>query len=239
MSGKKKCIAIITARGGSKRIPNKNIKLFCGKPIIQYSIEAALHAHIFDEVMVSTDSQEIAELSRNLGAGVPFMRSEETSDDYATTSDVLKEVLLKYEKSGIIFENLACIYPTAPFITKEKLCFAMNKLETENVDCVMPVVEYSFPPLRSVEIKENLAYMKFPEYLNSRSQDLSPWYHDCGQYYCANVKRFLDEGKLMMEKVFPVITSELEVQDIDNINDWEIAEIKFNLFLQNRLDKQR
>ena len=117
---KKRCLAVITARGGSKRIPRKNIKDFCGKPIIAYSIEAALESNIFDEVMVSTDDEEIKEIALKYGAKVPFMRSEETSNDMAMTHEVILEVLRVYREAGIEFEYVCCIYPTAPFITKEK-----------------------------------------------------------------------------------------------------------------------
>ena len=154
---KEKSIAIITARGGSKRIPKKNIKEFCGKPIIAYSIEAALKSGIFSEVMVSTDSHKIAEIARSYGAEVPFLRSERTSDDYATTSDVILEVLSEYEQLGRTFEYICCIYPTAPFITREKLQFAMEMIERDGVEAVMPVVEFSYPPQGAIlwiKIKE-------------------------------------------------------------------------------------
>ena len=152
-------IAIITARGGSKRIPRKNIKEFCGKPIICYSIEAALESGVFDTVMVSTDDEEIAQIAKEAGAEVPFFRSEATSNDYAGTADVLKEVLDTYADMGQTFDYGCCIYPTAPFVTGQKLRVAMDKLikinttdqsiaQTEYATTVMPVVAYSFPPQR-------------------------------------------------------------------------------------------
>ena len=147
-------IAVITARGGSKRIPKKNIKEFCGRPIIEYSIQAAKKAGIFDEIMVSTDNEQIAQVARNAGADVPFMRSQKTSDDYATTADVLKEVLEKYKEQGMVYENVCCIYPTAPFVTGEKLKNALDKLVKERRDSVIPVTSFSFPPLRGMEIKD-------------------------------------------------------------------------------------
>ena len=128
-------VAIITARGGSKRIPKKNIKEFCGKPIIAYSIEAALNSNVFDEVMVSTDSEEIMKVAEEYGAIVPFLRSETTSNDFATTADVIEEVLLKYKEKGIVFDSFACIYPTAPFITAKKLMEATELLNW--ADCLM------------------------------------------------------------------------------------------------------
>lgn len=140
-----KNIAIITARGGSKRIKNKNIREFCGKPIISYSIQAALEAGCFDSVMVSTDNDEIKDIAIQYGAEVPFMRSEESSDDYATTSDVLSEVLEEYKKRKQYYTYMCCIYPTAPFVTAKKIESAMEILCNTNADSVIPVVHFPFP----------------------------------------------------------------------------------------------
>ena len=227
-------IAIITARGGSKRIPQKNIKHFCGKPILEYSILAALNSEEFDEVMVSTDDEIIATIARQCGANVPFLRSEKTSGDFSTTSDVLIEVINQYKAMGKVYDYGCCIYPTAPFVTAEKLKYAMNLLEEKNADTVMPVVKFSFPPQRCVIIEDNKLKMKWPQYLNSRSQDLEPFYHDCGQYYGFNVYKFLQNGKLLSDNTVSIITPELEVQDIDSIEDWEIAEIKYQM-LQKKM----
>ena len=155
-----KAVAIITARGGSKRIPHKNIKEFCGKPILAYSIEAALASGVFDRVMVSTDDEEIAEVARKYGAEVPFMRSEKTANDYATTKDVLEEVLAEYEKRGEHFDTLCCIYPTAPFITPDRLAEAMHLLEEKKGDTLLPVVRFSFPPQRCV-VQDEDGYLEF------------------------------------------------------------------------------
>lgn len=220
-----KRIAVITARGGSKRIPKKNIKDFCGKPILAYSIEAALESKLFDEVMVSTDSEEIAEIAKKYGASVPFMRSEKTSDDFATTSDVLQEVMEEYEKRGKIFDVLVCIYPTAPFITADKLKKAVLLRKEKNADQVTPVVRYSFPPQRAFVIKEGRLEYQYPEYRLTRSQDLEAIYHDCGQFYVMNAEKM--RKKQSFENTIPLIISELEVQDIDNEDDWEIAEMKY------------
>lgn len=224
-----KTIAIITARGGSKRIPRKNIKEFCGKPIIAYSIEAALGSGIFDEVMVSTDDVEIADIAKAFGAKVPFYRSDETSNDFATTADVISEVLDKYEKMVQTFDYACCIYPTAPFVTAEKLKIAMNKLEDEDGDAAMPVVKFSFPPQRSLIINNGSLEYKWPENTNKRSQDLEPFYHDCGQYYCFKVSSFRKFGQIVGGKVIPIITPDTEVQDIDEMSDWQIAELKYKL----------
>lgn len=219
-------IAIITARGGSKRIPRKNIKEFCGKPIITYSIEAALKSGIFDEVMVSTDDDEIAEVARAAGAQVPFMRSAASAGDYASTDDVIMEVLEAYKKQGREFDTLCCIYPTAPFVTAEKLQRAMKLLE--QADSVMPVVAFSFPPQRCMVLNEDGELrMKWPEYATTRSQDLEPYYHDCGQFYCCKADLFMEYKTTDLPHMIPMIMSELEVQDIDNPDDWEIAELKY------------
>lgn len=224
---KQKMIAVITARGGSKRIPKKNIKEFCGKPILAYSIEAALKSRLFDEVMVSTDSGEIAGIAMQYGASVPFMRSEKTSNDFAATNDVMKEVLSEYEKLGQHFDLAVCIYPTAPFVTADKLKNAVKKMEEEHADAVTPVVRYSFPPQRAFIIKDGLLQYEYPEYAAARSQDLEPVYHDCGQFYVMKVENILHD--IPSKKSIPLIMSELEVQDIDNEEDWKIAEMKYKM----------
>ena len=218
-------IAIITARGGSKRIPRKNIKEFCGKPIIEYSIEAALQSGLFEEVMVSTDDAEIAKIAQAAGAQVPFMRSSANAGDYAGTDDVLMEVLLAYRELGREFDTFCCIYPTAPFVTAQKLQKAMGLLE--QADSVMPVVAFSFPPQRCMILNEaGELRMKWPEHARTRSQDLEPYYHDCGQFYCCRTAPFMEYKTTDLPHMVPMIMSELEVQDIDNQDDWEIAELK-------------
>lgn len=222
-------IAIITARGGSKRIPRKNIKEFCGKPILAYSIEAAVNSGVFDTVMVSTDDDEIAEIAVRYGAEVPFRRSAKTSDDYATTNDVLLEVLDEYEKRGKIYDIMACIYPTAPFITAEKLRKGVEALEKSDADSLIPVVEFSYPPQRAMHSVGEYIEPVNPEHLNSRSQDLEKHYHDVGQFYIARIPNFKKNLHLMKGKVLPLVVPELEVQDIDNQTDWELAELKYQL----------
>lgn len=226
-------LAIITARGGSKRIPQKNIKLFLGKPIIEYSIKAALDSGLYDEVMVSTDSLEIKEVSVKAGAKVPFMRSELNSNDFATTSDVLLEVLREYKKSGTEFEYLTCLYPTAPFVTTQMLKSSIDMLIDNECDAIIPVVEYSYPPQRAFGIIENNLVYHWPDNVNKRSQDFEKWYHDAGQFYTVNVKSFLEQKVLAMKKSSPYIVSELEVQDIDNEVDWKLAELKYILLNSN------
>jgi N-acylneuraminate cytidylyltransferase len=224
-----KALALITARGGSKRIPRKNIKDFNGKPIIAYSIEAALGSGVFDEVMVSTDDEEIAEISRSYGAQVPFLRSEKTSNDYATTSDVINEVISEYDKRGRRFDILTCIYPTAPFITADKLKKAVEDLERSDADTLIPVVRFSYPPQRAMEIHDGKLVFRQPENLKARSQDLTPHFHDAGQFYVTRTESFLKTNNLLMGSIIPLELSELEVQDIDNEVDWKLAELKYNL----------
>lgn len=224
-----KTLAIITARGGSKRIPHKNIKEFCGKPVIEYSIRAALDAEIFDTVMVSTDDEEIAQIACFAGAEVPFFRSTDNAGDYATTADVLKEVLETYQKRDQRFLYACCIYPTAPFITAEKLKKAMEELKTSKKDCIMTVTEFSFPPLRGMTLRDGKLSYKWEEYALARSQDLDKIYHDCGQFYVFRVDSFLSSGKIITENTGGIIVSELEVQDIDNETDWKLAEMKYRL----------
>jgi N-acylneuraminate cytidylyltransferase len=221
-----KTLAVIPARGGSKRIPRKNIKPFLGVPIIKFSIDAAIGSGAFDEVMVSTDDQEIVRLSMSFGAKVPFLRSAKTSDDHATTVDVLEEVIARYRESGQNFEYLCCIYPTAPFVTPEKLKRAMALLEERGADSVVPVVRFSYPIQRALKIDGGRAVMFWPEHYFSRSQDLTPAYHDCGQFYCVKIDSMLRQKRLFAEYTVPLEVPELEVQDIDNEEDWKMAELK-------------
>lgn len=222
-------IAIITARGGSKRIPRKNIKPFLGKPIMTYSIEAALSSGLFDTVMVSTDDEEIAQIAKEYGAQVPFYRSERTSNDYAATADVVLEVLDEYAKCGIYYETACVIYPTAPFLTVDALKEAMGILLGGDADGVMPVVKFSFPPQRSVVMRNGLLVPSDPESMKMRSQDLEPHYHDCGQFYCIRVASFLKQRAMVMAHTMPYLQDELTVQDIDTEEDWKIAELKYRL----------
>ena len=227
-------LAVITARGGSKRIPKKNIREFCGKPIIGYSIQAAKDAGVFDTVMVSTDSEEIAAIAKQEGAEVPFLRSEETSGDFATTSDVILEVLLQYEARGEVFDEVCCIYPTAPFVTGEKLKDAVNVMEEKKYDSVMPVTPFSFPPLRGMVLDGDKISYKWEKYEDYRSQDLETIYHDCGQFYVLNTEVFKQTKKLVTKNTGAIEISELEMQDIDNEIDWKLAELKYELLRERK-----
>lgn len=204
--------------------------MFCGKPIIAYSIEAALKSGIFSEVMVSTDSDEIAEIARKYGANVPFMRSEATSGDFATTSDVLLEVLDQYEKLGHTYTYMCCIYPTAPFVTGEKLKEGLDLLKKHNALEAMPVVQFSYPPQRAFVINsDNQMEYKEKQYITARSQDLRKEYHDAGQFYFYNISQYLKINGKIETGIVPIIVSEMEVQDIDNEDDWKLAELKYSL----------
>jgi N-acylneuraminate cytidylyltransferase len=225
-------LAIITARGGSKRIPRKNVNAFLGKPIIQYSIEAAINSNIFDEVMVSTDDQEIAEIALQLGAKVPFMRSLDNSNDFATTADVISEVLMRYNEGHKYFDYTCCLYPTAPFITADKLKIAFQLLLASKADSVIPITKFSFPIWRSFKIEDGFINYIWPENANKRSQDLPDSFHDCGQFYFTKTEEFLKNKKLVTQNTIGLIVPESEVQDIDNLEDWEIAEIKYRYLLE-------
>ncbi len=224
-----KSVAIITARGGSKRIPRKNIKDFLGKPIIAYSIEAALSAGCFDEVMVSTDDAEIAEVARAYGAAIPFMRSEKTSDDFATTAEVLTEVFEEYRKMGKSFDYACCIYPTAPFVTGKKLSDSHNILLENSADSTFPVVRFGYPILRAMKVEDGKLQMMWPEHINTRSQDLQPAFHDSGQFYWFNAEKFMQTKRIFTDRTYPIEVPESEVQDIDTLEDWKIAEMKYRI----------
>lgn len=229
-----KVLAIIPARGGSKRIPHKNIKEFLGQPIIKYSIDAALQANCFNEIMVSTDSNEIAETAIRLGAKVPFLRSECNSSDFALTAEVIEEVLLWYQKKGLNFKFACCIYPTAPFVTAEKLRLGYNLMLNDDIDGVIPIVRFSYPIQRALRVEEGWLRMIHPENLNVRSQDLAPTYHDAGQFCWFRVESLLKYKTLFLPNIVPLELSENEVQDIDNEEDWKLAELKYKIRNKNK-----
>ncbi|RZK26345.1 MAG: pseudaminic acid cytidylyltransferase [Flavobacterium sp.] len=221
-------LCIIPARGGSKRIPRKNIKDFLGKPIIAYSIAAALKSAIFDEVMVSTDDEEIAEIAKMYGASVPFLRSVETANDFATTMDVIVEVIDTYQQKGDSFEHVCCLYSCAPFVNEVKIKEGFDILTKNNFDTVFPVLPFGTPIQRALSLEDSKLSFKNPEFEVARSQDLKEHYHDAGQFY------WLKEGAIKMRKIVnentgAIVLSELEAQDIDNEIDWKIAELKYTL----------
>ncbi|WP_421947834.1 pseudaminic acid cytidylyltransferase [Phaeodactylibacter xiamenensis] len=225
-------LAIIPARGGSKRIPRKNIKLFLGKPIIVYSIQVALNSGLFDEVMVSTDEDETAQIAKQYGAKVPFRRSAKNADDHAGTMDVILEVIDEYMGRGIDFDYICCLYPTAPLVLTEHLNEGLALLEsTPDLHFVFPVAQFSYPIWRSLKRDANgVTVMNWPEHLNSRSQDLPSAYHDAGQWYWMRKEAV---GKPFFgEKSKSIVLSDEYVQDIDNLSDWNIAALKYE-YLQS------
>ena len=222
-----KNIAIIPARGGSKRIPGKNIRQFCGKPIIAYSIEAALTSGVFEEVMVSTDDDTIASIAKQFGANVPFMRSASNANDYATTMDVLKEVLLEYKAVNKQFHSGCCIYATSPFVSSKVLADAYKQFTENNYTSLFPVVQYSYPIWRSLKVENNKPEMWWPENMHKRSQDLPSAYHDAGQFYWFDINKIENAASLFTNDSGVIIIDELHVQDIDNLQDLELAEIKY------------
>ena len=227
-------IAIITARGGSKRIHRKNIRLFRNKPILAWSIDVALQSELFACVMVSTDDLEIAEIAKSYGADVPFMRTQETSDDYSSTADVLMEVLSMYEIQGAKFLNACCIYPTAAFTTPMDLKEGYRALHEGDLDVVMPVAAFSNQIWRSLNRDEDgQVTLKFPEHAMSRSQDLPMAFHDAGQWYWFKTEAFMRHGTLLGDKTGSVLLPEMKVQDIDTEDDWQLAEIKHRQLFDN------
>ncbi|AQG80738.1 pseudaminic acid cytidylyltransferase [Spirosoma montaniterrae] len=227
-------IAIIPARGGSKRIPRKNIRSFLGKPIIAYAIEAARQSGLFDTVMVSTDDRGIADVARHYGASVPFLRSAEAANDFATTAQVLIEVLHQYSKQGQSFEYACCLYPTAPFVTGTLLTEAYNLLKANAFDTVYPVQQYAFPIQRAVRLADGKVNWFQPEHALTRSQDLEPAYHDAGQFYFFNVPAFQKTQRLITDNTGGIVVSEMQAHDIDTETDWQLAELKYEAMSDER-----
>lgn len=216
-------IAIIPARGGSKRIPKKNIKEFLGKPIIAYSIQAALDSGLFNEVMVSTDDKEIAEAALKYGAKVPFMRSDKAADDYTPLADVITEVINTYKANNLYFDNFCCILATAPFLDGEDIVEAYKELQKSDYDTIRPVTRFSYPIQRSFKLKEdNGVEWFFPEFENMRSQDIEIAYHDAGLFYWGKTSVSLNTSSRGA-----IVISELKCQDIDTEEDWRLAEVKY------------
>ncbi len=218
-------LAIIPARGGSKRIPRKNIKDFNGKPIIAYSIEAAIESGCFDKVIVSTDDQEIADVAVKYGAEVPFVRPPNISDDYATTADVLLHAIDWFEKQGEQIEFLCCIYATAPFIQIEDIKNTYQQLVNDpQASYCFPVCEFPFPIQRGVKlIEEQRVKMFQPEHFNTRSQDLEKAYHDIGQFYWGKPEAYRQGIPMFSEQAIAYPISRKRVVDLDTHEDWEFA----------------
>jgi pseudaminic acid cytidylyltransferase len=221
-------IAIIPARGGSKRIPRKNIKLFCGKPMIAWSIEAALQSACFDRVVVSTDDAEIAEVARQYGATVPFMRPAELSDDHAGTIAVIRHTIEWFNLQGQSVEQACCLYATAPFVSADDLRRGLGILQGNDCDYAFSVTSYAFPIQRALRLTEQGRVAMFnPEHFNTRSQDLVEAYHDAGQFYWGRAEAWLQSKMIFSPDSLPVLLLRHRVQDIDTPEDWVRAEWLF------------
>jgi pseudaminic acid cytidylyltransferase len=224
-------LCIIPARGGSKRILRKNIKPFFKKPIIAYAIETALNSGLFDEVMVSTEDEEIAKIASKFGANIPFYRSLEMANDFATTKDVTLEVVKKYLDIGVKYNNLCCIYPTSILMTVEDLVKGYSLLNEHEI--ALPATKFSYPPQRCFhKIDNNRLVYTHPENIQKRSQDLMPLYHDAGQWYWQKIET-LSKLQHEINRGFVELPN-LRVQDIDTYEDWEMAKIKYNRFIKNK-----
>lgn len=226
-------VCVIPARGGSKRIPMKNIREFSGKPIIAWSIETAKKSGLFDKIIVSTDSDEIARIAEKYGAEVPFMRPAELADDFSGTNIVVKQVLQWFIKYSIKIDFTCCIYATAPFITTKYLKEGYNKLINTNKSFCFSVTSFSFPIQRALKINKNdCLEAMWPDNITKRSQDLNEAYHDAGQFYWGKSEAYLNDELLFSNKSVPVILPRYLVQDIDTYEDWKRAEIMFNSLIE-------
>ena len=230
-------LAVIPARGGSKRIPRKNIRDFCGKPIIAYSIEAALASNLFDRVIVSTDDDEIASVARECGGGTPFMRPKEIADDHTGTNAVVKHAIQWYEERSQSISLACCIYATAPFVRPEYLREGHDKLINSEKSFAFSVTSFPFPIQRAIRINGKGEVEAFwPEHINTRSQDLEEAYHDAGQFYWGRPEAFLNDIILYSTASIPILLPRYQVQDIDNMEDWEYAEYLYEIILKKKME---
>jgi pseudaminic acid cytidylyltransferase len=228
-------IAIIPARGGSKRIPRKNIKEFHGKPLIAYSIEAAKASKCFDRIIVSTDDYEIAEVAKKYGAEVPFIRPVKISDDHATTVDVINHALLWFKENQYKITYACCIYATAPFISADSINRGFNALVKGDYSFSFSATSFPFPIQRAIKLDENGSCEMFmPEYLNTRSQDLPEAYHDAGQFYWGKSIAFLNKLPMFSNASYAVILPRNTVQDIDTLEDWANAESMYEVLNKSK-----
>ena len=210
-------ICVIPARGGSKRIPLKNIRNFCGKPVITYSIESAIKSKCFKKVIVSTDNKKIREIAISSGADVPFTRPKELSDDFSTTMAVIKHAIEWFQSKGEKIENVCCLYPTAPFVLPKDIKSGLKMLNDNIGYYALPVVKYP----------QNVLEMNHPENINLRSQDLDEIWHDAGQYCWGRVNAWLEEKPILTSNPIPITLSRYKAQDIDTEEDWFQAELIF------------
>lgn len=232
---RKKTLVIIPARGGSKRIPRKNIKQFLGKEIIGYPIEAAINSDAFDRVIVSTDDQEIADVAIKFGAEIPFFRTRVNSNDYATTYDVIQEVLEQLDEE---FDYVCCIYPTSVFVSSLILKDALDLLEkTEDATSIVSVLSYTHPIQRALTIADKYLSSVSAEFYNTRTQDLETHYHDAGQFYIFKPRFVEGEKKLVTNKAIPYLLPESKAHDIDTLEDWAVSELKYKRLFDDKISE--
>tara|TARA_A100001015_G_scaffold300318_1_gene385575 strand:- start:1468 stop:2178 length:711 start_codon:yes stop_codon:yes gene_type:complete len=233
------CVAIIPARGGSKRIPRKNIKKFCGRPMIYYSIKNAIASNCFKKIIVSTDDKAIAKTSKEYGAEILFSRPKYLSGDNALTRDVVNHSINFMKEKHIEFSYACLIYPTAPLIQKKKLIEGYKIIKTNKYDFVFTVCEYEYPIQRSIKInKKNQVEMIYPKFRYVMSNKLEKSYHDAGQFYFGKTESFLKYKPTFGKKSFPIILPRYQVQDIDDMDDWKIAENLFKTFNEKKYNNK-
>jgi pseudaminic acid cytidylyltransferase len=220
--------AIIPARGGSKRIPRKNVRLFTGKPMIAHSIEAAKRSGVFEKIIVTSDDPETIALAEECGAEAPFVRPAWLSDDFAGTDEVMLHALQWLNEHGVTLDYFCCIYATAPLLRPEYIQQGLERLIEEDASTAFSVTSFSYPIFRALKILQNGRIELFwPEHMDSRSQDLPEAYHDAGQFYWADARKFLRQPRLLSPDSVPVILPRCLVQDIDTLEDWKMAEMLF------------
>jgi pseudaminic acid cytidylyltransferase len=219
-------ICVIPARGGSKRIPYKNIREFCGKPMIAWSIEAAIESGCFERIICSTDNEDIAAVAREYNAETPFLRPKILSDDYSTITPVISHAINSLQTDGKNIDSVCCIYATAPFIQSKDIINSLKQMIVDGADYCFSVTNYPYPIQRSIRItEENRCEMLYPEKYNSRSQDLEEMYHDAGQFYWGKSDAWLKQRNLFSKHSSPYVLPRYRVQDIDTKEDWRKAEL--------------
>jgi pseudaminic acid cytidylyltransferase len=225
-------MAVIPARGGSKRIPRKNIKEFAGKPMLAWAILAAKAAGVFERILVSTDSEEIAATALSWGAEVPFMRPETLADDHTPTAPVILHAITELIASGAVPTYACCIYPTAPFLQADDLRHGLQLMRASNAPAAISVTSFDFPILRAFrECPDGSLAFNWPEHEMTRSQDLPDFFHDAGQFCWVDVTRFMAEKRMIMPGTIPVKLPRKRVQDVDTPEDWEAAELMAKVLL--------
>lgn len=221
-------LAVIPARGGSKRIPRKNVRVFCGKPMIAWSIETARQSGCFDEVVVSTDDHEITEVAKQYGASVPFMRPASLADDFTGTAPVVRHATEWFQQRGISPSEVCCVYATSPFLQVDDLRRGLDLLLANNCSYAFSVTSYPFPIQRAIRLTEQgRVEMLHPKHFNTRSQDLEEAWHDAAQFYWGRTEAWVAERVIFSRESVPVILPRHRVQDIDTPEDWSTAEVMF------------